>query len=518
MSLIKVHGSNPFLGQSDPYLSMDSSISYNEGKSQIQNNYILKGVLTGCDKSSLLNAQNSLVSSFDWRNDPTIPSNIRILGVVSANSSKQLIPRSLNFDDSNYIGALGYTLTLELFTGYDADNQEDELINKTHTETTNIDEKGCVSISTNISCEPNQNLTGCGAIEAANKWISGQLGKTKLGEIARTKNLPLQNESLTINPMTSAISYSSNHGQNCNDITNAGNPHSGFQIAFCSEENLRDSNCVSGLSDTSYNGEVYKSGASEQDLVEFFNTGFINDYPNRKNLSINYNNQQDSITFSFVCLTRSGEFVYEPVNYILDDYTITKDIDHAQQIETQSVDGSLSILNNISRDKDDAINLTDQSVIGRANTHAEGEGKIDSTNITRNLEEGVLNYAVQYGDGSEGDKDRPDIQFSVNYTPVLFSFNVEGDEECQKIFKSRCPQRGAASISVTVESGTGWNYLSVAQNEVNRLKNLLGGSSNRVEDESVEYADDNTSIMISSEISFIKDAVNSGNNKLSSLL
>ena len=245
MSLIKVHGSNPFLGQSDPYLSMDSSISYNEGKSQIQNNYILKGVLTGCDKSSLLNAQNSLVSSFDWRNDPTIPSNIRILGVVSANSSKQLIPRSLNFDDSNYIGALGYTLTLELFTGYDADNQEDELINKTHTETTNIDEKGCVSISTNISCEPNQNLTGCGAIEAANKWISGQLGKTKLGEIARTKNLPLQNESLTINPMTSAISYSSNHGQNCNDITNAGNPHSGFQIAFCSEENLRDSNCVS---------------------------------------------------------------------------------------------------------------------------------------------------------------------------------------------------------------------------------------------------------------------------------
>ena len=129
-----------------------------------------------------------------------------------------------------------------------------------------------------------------------------------------------------------------------------------------------------GLSDTSYNGEVYKSGASEQDLVEFFNTGFINDYPNRKNLSINYNNQQDSITFSFVCLTRSGEFVYEPVNYILDDYTITKDIDHTQQIETQSVDGSLSILNNISRNKDDAINVTDQSVIGRANTHA-GRGE-----------------------------------------------------------------------------------------------------------------------------------------------
>ena len=80
------------------------------------------------------------------------------------------------------------------------------------------------------------------------------------------------------------------------------------------------------------------------------------------------------------------------------------------------------------------------------------------------------------------------------------------------------PSKSAASISVTVESGTGWNYLSVAQDEVNRLKNLLGGSLNRVEDESVEYSDDNTSVMISSEISFIKDAVNSGNNKLSSLL
>lgn len=519
MGLITVHGNNPFNGQSDPYLSMDSNISYDNGKSEIRNSYVLQGVLTGCNKTTLINYQNSLVNYFDWKADATIPSNINIQGVVRSNSKKQLIPRSLSFDDSNYIGSLGYTLTLEMFTGLSEEDEEDELINKTHTETTNIDEKGCTSISTNISCEPNQNLTGCGAIEAANKWISGQLGKTKLGEITRTKNLPLQNESLTINPMTSAVSYASSHSQKCDDIEGAGTPHSGFQLAFCSEENLRDASCPSGLSDTQYDGEVYKSGASEQDLADFLNTGFLVNYPNRKDLSINYNNQQESINFSFSSLTRSGDLVFEPQDLILDDYTVSESIDHFNNgARSNSVNGKISILNKVNRDKSEILNMTDQEVLSRGKTHIDGFGKLQSSNVSRNIEEGVINYSLQYSEGDEEENNEAISQYSINYTPSLHTYEIQSDKDCTVIYKSRCPERGSVSISVTAVSGTGWNYVEKAQEEVERLKGLFGGSNEiRSDDSDTEFSEDKSSITMSFEGSFFGPAANAENNQLESI-
>ena len=60
MSLIKVNGLNPFSGQSDPYLSMDSQITYeNNSNGQIQNTYTLQGNLTGCDKNTLAQLRDS---------------------------------------------------------------------------------------------------------------------------------------------------------------------------------------------------------------------------------------------------------------------------------------------------------------------------------------------------------------------------------------------------------------------------------------------------------------------------
>jgi hypothetical protein len=519
VGLIRVKGSNPFNGQSDPYISMDSSISYQEGKAEVKNSYVLNGVLTGCDKSTLINLQDQLVNSFDWEQDPSIPSNIVIQGVVSSNDKKQLIPNSLSFEDSNYIGSIGYTISLEMFTGNSESEEDEDLINKTHTETTNIDEKGCVSISTSISCEPNQNLTGCGSIEAANKWISGQLGKTKLGEITRTKNIPLQNESLTINPMTSALSYSSSHSQKCDDITNAGVPHSGFQLAFCQEENLRDASCPSGLSDTQYNGEVYKSGASERELVSYFNTGFLYSYPNKKELSINYDNQQDSINFSFKSLTRSGNLVFEPQDIILNNYTITESIDyHNGESKSNSINGTLSILNKINRQKEDVLDMTDKEVLDRAHSIISGEGKLNSTNVSRNLEEGSISYNASYSDGSDGENASPPTSYKINYTPSLYSFNVQGSTGCEKIYKSKCQKRGNLSISVTVASGTGWNYTSVASEEIERLKGAYGGGNEiRTEDGDTEYTEDKTSITINFKGSFLGEAANQSNNILSSI-
>lgn len=517
MGLIKVHGDNPFDGQSDPYISLDSSISYEAGKGEIQNTYTLNGVITGCNKQYLINYQNSLVNYFDWKADPTIPSNIVIQGVVSSSSEKQLIPRSLSFDNSNYIGSLSYTLNLELFTG-SSESAEDNLINKTHTETTNINEKDCVSVSTNISCEPNQELTGCNSIEAANLWISGQLGRTKLGEISRTKNLPLQDESLTINPITSSVSYSSTHAQNCEDVENAGTPHSGFQLAFCKEDNLRDANCPSGLSDTQYNGEVYKSGASEQELTDFFNTGFLYSYPNNKGLGIEYNNQNDSITFQFQSLTRSGELVYEPRDLILDDYSVSTSTNHQDNTISKTVNGTISILSPVLKDKSEVLNMTDQEVIARANTHIDGIGKLQSTNVSRDQEAGTINYSVQYLDGEEPDEGAIS-SYSINYTPSLHTFTADGDKDCIKLYKSKCPTRGSISISVTAVSGSDWDYAAEAGNEMNRLKQTFGGNQELREDGSdTDFSDDNTSITVSFEGSFMGGAgANASNNQLSSM-
>tara|TARA_X000001036_G_scaffold439113_1_gene488980 strand:- start:9428 stop:10981 length:1554 start_codon:yes stop_codon:yes gene_type:complete len=508
MGLIYVHGLNPFSGQSDPYLSMSSNITYENGKGEIVNTYSLNGVLTGCSKSSLINAQNSLVNYFDWKNDPTIPQNIEIRGVVGASASSQLIPTSLSFNDSNYIGSVGYSLNIELFTG--VASEDDELINKTHTETTNIDEKECVSISTSISCEPNQNLTGCGALEAANKWISGQLGKTKLGEITRTKNLPLKSESLTINPITSAISYSSTHGQECDDTTNAGTPHSGFQLAYCSELNLRDTNCPSGLSDTAFNGEVYKSGASEQDLTQYFNTGFLVGYPNKKTLKIDYNNQNDSINFSFSSLMSGDILIYEPQDLILDDYTISKNINHDDDTVSTSINGNVFILNPVAKEKSEVLEMTDDEILNRARTYINAEGKVQSTSVSRNQEAGEISYSIEFSDGDEAENDNPISDYSVSYKPSLYSYNVQPTLCGSVIHKSQCPKRGSVDVSVTAISGTGWDYVAKATSEATRLYQTFGGGqpSFRIEDQDLNFSDDKASVTKTFRGSFLGAGVN----------
>ena len=158
---------------------MNSSIDYSQKpEGEIKNTYTLDGVLTGCSKQELNTLRDGLVRSFDWKENPSIISSININGVISSNEQTKIIPTSLDFESSNYVGYLGYSLKLEVFTGYKKENQEEEdLINKSHTETINIDEKGCVSVSTNISCTPNENLTGCNSIQKANDWIKKQLGE-----------------------------------------------------------------------------------------------------------------------------------------------------------------------------------------------------------------------------------------------------------------------------------------------------------------------------------------------------
>ena len=91
MSLIRVNGANPFSGQRDPYITMDSSVSYDDGpQGTIQNSYSLDGVITGCSVQELTTRRDALVKSFDWKADTGIINNIEIIGVVSADAEAQI--------------------------------------------------------------------------------------------------------------------------------------------------------------------------------------------------------------------------------------------------------------------------------------------------------------------------------------------------------------------------------------------------------------------------------------------
>ena len=70
MSLITVKGVNPFAGQRDPWVGMDSTLSYEDnGNEIISNSYTLEGVLSGCSYDVLTTLRNSLARSFDWKAD-----------------------------------------------------------------------------------------------------------------------------------------------------------------------------------------------------------------------------------------------------------------------------------------------------------------------------------------------------------------------------------------------------------------------------------------------------------------
>jgi hypothetical protein len=485
MSLIKVNGLNPFNGQSDPYLSMDSKITYeNNNDGQVQNTYTLQGNLTGCDKNTLAQLRDNLINSFDWKKDISIPSNIEISGVITSNENNKLIPSSLSFESSNYIGALPYTLTLDLFTGYDYGDQDgkEKLIFKTHTETTTIDEKGCTSISTNISCRPNENLTGCDSIELSNQWIKDQLGHARIGAITRTKSLPLQDESLTINPITSEISYSSVHAQECNNTAAGGAPNgsNGFQLAFCTEESNGNVSCPDSVVKTVNNGEVYKSGVSENELLEYLNNNLLSQYKGVVNFSANYSNSQDNITFSFEQKTVNGEPVFEPKDLILNNYSISKSKDHDAKKESTRINGDYSLLNPVNKTKANLNALQDSVIKNTAKSLAGPKGALGSSSIARNTGQGTIDYSYAFStDETYNGSEVPSLNgisglrsYSISYTPTIVQYKTIQNLNCDDlIVRQNYNNRGSLNIAVNAISGSGYDFLANGRSFMSHLIN-----------------------------------------------
>lgn len=478
MSLISVNGANPFQGQSDPYISMDSSIDYsNNPEGEIINTYTLEGILTGCNKNDLNNLRDALVTSFDWKENPSIVKNIQIHGVISSSETNQIIPSSLDFESSNYIGALKYTLKLGVFTGINQEEDDNQLINKTHTETTTIDEKGCISISTNIGCSPNQNLTGCDSIEKANEWIQKQLGQTKLGAITRQYDLPLQSESLNINPLTSEIQYSSSHSHDCQNIANAGSQQgslTGLHIALCSETTNETPECPNSIENTQYNGEVYKSGADASELSNLLQSEVLANYTAIQNLNTNYSTSQESISFSFTTRTQNGQPVFEPIDYILNDYSVTEDKNHDDGTTSISVNGSYSLLNPKELDSSVVNSISNAQVQAEASSFSKGL-KLKSKNISRSPQDGTISYGFNFG-SDPNENDDTDTENGLNSYSVSVSLPVQQYDivqvlNCEDyIIDKGYASKGNISISVTTVSGSDYDYETVAEEKLEELK------------------------------------------------
>ncbi len=495
MSLVRVNGVNPFSGQKDPYITMDSSVSYDDGpQGTIENSYKLNGVLTGCSVNELSTRRDALVKSFDWKADTGIINNIQIIGVVTATQDAQIIPTSLSFESSNYIGALSYSLDLQVFTGFGDRDDDNELVNKTHTESTSINEDGCITINTTIGAEPNSNLSHCKAVETANAWISGRLGATKLGEITRQTTYELQNESLDINPLTSALSYTRSESNCSNGPNTADAGLTGLHFAYCIDSDTPQGACPKNLQivTENYQGEVYGTGYTMDQLVQEIKTRLFPTTAGLTKFSATYSEADSNVTFqASKQVDGNGNIVSVPQDVVINNYTLTKttNYDDPKGASTMgSVAGRVYVENPIDKSPLSVNTEFDPStMINVARSVTEGPAALSQESITYDNIKGGISYNYGFAAKDSPDSEVPMVDgvkgissYSVTYKPAIQQYEMTPSMNCEDfIFDLGYASRATINISVVAMSGSGYNYEAIAKEKGQQLFNTI--ASNRSE-------------------------------------
>lgn len=485
MSLITVGGSNPFQGQADPYLSIESSIDYSSSDSGlIKQTYILQGNIVACEGTELNTARTRIARAFDWKKNPSIATSIRINGVISANEKTQLIPVSLDFGESNYIGSIPYTVKLEMFTGYEtgAGAGASILLNKVHTETITIDEKKMYTVSTNIGCSPNQ--TGQDALDASNAWIQERIKIAQENPSLQKKEMRLVDESLTIDTITSRIEFSNSFTEDPSIKKKDKNrqERNDFMVALCFEEKISNPQCPNSLVEKSYQGEVYKSGATEGDLVEHFANNVLSDFEKVKNVSSNFSSSSNRLSFNF-----EVDYDDPEEDKIVHDYTINEKTYYLSggPVSTDySVNGRFFILNPV---ETNTIEYSTQEVLDKVKSLVDGKN-IDNYNINRENTGETISYNVVFNK-HEDDNLIPNLDgisglqsYSIQYTPSLKNYNVVYplSEDCEpKIYELPYNSDGTFSININAVSGSGFDFSGNAIEKKDELIKILSSSHDK---------------------------------------
>ena len=495
MGLITIHGLNPFSGQKDPWLGMDTNISFEDnGEESIANTYTLNGVLSGCDYDTLVERRDALTRSFDWKTDPTITGGIKIEGLDQSGPAHALVPKSVSFGSSNYVGAIPYTIQIESFTGYDfgeSSDNTDNLIDKVHTVSTAINEKGCATYTTNISCTPNGAYTGdCGALQEANDWITSQLGVQKLGATTLSSAQDLQSESLTIDPLTSSVSYSSTAGIDCDNTINANAPSGKtYAIAHCTERTTENTQCnaVDQVVKVKHNGEIYASGKSQEELMAELNSVYLSFYNGISNFGGTYNAGQDTVSFNFEThVDGNGAVIDMPKDLLLNNYTLSLSTTYATEDDQKdmtngSIGGSIIIENRIQKPLSEILNYNTSNVKDIVKTAVGGDARLTSESVTKDQLAGSHSYSYAFSQTPDNPDETPALDgysgvttYSVAYTPALNQYETVPNLNCDDlIFDKKFNSEGTVTISISATSGSGYDFQENGDKLLAELKNQV---------------------------------------------
>ena len=477
MSIIEINGENPFSGQSEPYLSLQSAIDQ-EGLA-ITNTYSLNGVLTGCSYGELETSRDALVTSFDWKESDLITGRLNISGVTSGEkngggiweSSNPIFPRSISFSPSNYLGSIQYTIDLDEINGYN-NNEGDGIVDKVHTETTSTTEDGCVSVSVELSCSPDANMQECWGLQSGSNWISGRLNQPDVGYLSRQSQMPLQTEALTMDPTTLAVSYSSSYGTDCDagssNVAGGGAPSKDYDFTHCTDSAVGNEKCsdATSLAAVTHRGELYSSGKNESELLEKLDEEILDTYDGAINeYNITYNNATDTVTYEFKVLANAaGETQYTPVDLIYNNQTITKTEDHLQGQTTTSVAGNVSLMGPDQKGPADINNHPEATVKAEAQSEAGPDENITSEDFTRDKAEGTINYSYSFSSDADPNSNvsldgfSGVSQYSVDVSLPVQEYETVPVLNCDDlIFEGPGTSLASATISITSVPGPGYD-------------------------------------------------------------
>ena len=499
MSLITVNGSNPFVGQSDPYITLNSSVSYDNGpQGAIVNSYSLQGVLTGCSASELSTRRDALANSFDWKKDTGIIENITIIGVVSASPSAQIIPTNLSFDASNYIGALPYSLSLDIFTGFEksAENEYD-LFDRVHTVVTDIDyNNDCTTISTTLGATPNSNVSQCGALEKANQWIASKLGSTELGSITMQSKYDVQNESLDIDPINGGLSFNrteSNCKDNQSNTADAGMA-TGLLFSYCIDTD-DDQPCSNGPVTQTYKGEVYDSGKSSSELVREIKDRLFPTMVGITSFNATYNQNSSNIQFDATrVVDGKGSPMAVSQDVEVDIFSKTTSRNFIDGSSNGSINGSIQIINPVTLSPLSVNSGSNPPAAVRklAKGHAGVSSKMEGEQVSYDNVNGGVSYSASWqdkGPNAGPDSDVPNLDgvtglssWSINFTPPLNAYRYIENLNCDDlILDLGYANRGSISINTVAISGSGYNFEAVAAQKGQQLVNLIAGNRSELQ-------------------------------------
>ena len=494
MGVITIGAADPFINQSDPYVT--SSMTADGGSATTD--YIFNGQLTGCSLEILFGLRDGLVDSFDWKADPEIISKIDIVGIQTATKEDPLVPVSLSFDNSSYKGSLGYTLTIRWSQKQEDDDDDDDneiqLINKTWTVSEEENEKGCKTTTTNMSCVPNTNSPDhCdeAALEAATQWVSANIQKDSLSNSLEDSSV--DSESLTMNPITSEVKYTSTSSNNCENQEKANTPtdESGkISYTHCTESTTEYTKCEKGYNivTTRHNGEVYKPSGEWDELMDELNDSLMSNYDGVQDFGGSLD-RGGSLTYSFTTqVDGNGDPIPKPKTQIINSQAISNSITYngaagaesKEESSSRSINGSLFWLNSTGGDKSvaEAAGYSQSDV--KATVSSAGR-RLSSWSFTEDPIANTVSYNATLN--SIPDDEDPDegpaldgysgvTSYSVAYTPPLGTYDLVPNMNCEDlVFKMGYSSKGSITISVNATSGSGYDFLEEGRECRDWLKN-----------------------------------------------